>query len=55
LARRYRDRRRLAELRAADEAAEQAARATVLETMLREAAGDDAPNFGDGTSSNPPG
>jgi hypothetical protein len=52
LARRYRDRRRLAELRVADEAADRAARESVLDAMLGR---DDMPDFGDGTPPLPPG
>jgi hypothetical protein len=44
LARRRRDRRRMAALVAADEAAERAARLSVIEALLR---GDDEPDFGD--------
>ena len=43
-ARRRRDRARLAAMRAADEAADRAARDTVLQVLL---AGDDGPDFGD--------
>jgi hypothetical protein len=44
IARRHRDRRRMAALVAADAAAEKAARESVLEALLR---GDDGPSFGD--------
>jgi hypothetical protein len=46
VARRQRDKRRMAALVAADAAAEHAARASVLEALLR---GDDGPEFGDET------
>jgi nitrate/nitrite transporter NarK len=44
-ARRYRDRKRLAALLAADEAAERASRTAAIEALL---AGDDEPDFRDG-------
>jgi hypothetical protein len=50
VARRRRDRERMAALVAADVAAEKAARESVLEALLR---GDDGPDFGD-EKSNPP-
>ena len=46
LARRQRDRRRMAEMVVADEAAERAARSSAIEALLR---GDDWPDFGGGT------
>jgi len=49
-ARRQRDRRRMAALVAADEAADRAARASALEALLR---GDDEPGFGDERSGSP--
>ena len=55
LARRYRDRRRMAELRAADEAADRAARQSLLDAMLEQGHRDEAPNLSDGTPSKPPG
>ena len=48
MARRQRDRRRLAAMVAADEAAERAARASAIEALLR---GDDWPGFGAGSPS----
>jgi hypothetical protein len=51
IARRQRDRRRLAAMVAADEAAERAARASAIEALLR---GDDEPEFRDEPESNPP-
>ncbi|MGH7616597.1 MAG: peptidase MA family metallohydrolase [Gemmatimonadaceae bacterium] len=51
VARRQRDRRRLAELIAADEAAEQAARSSVIEALLR---GDDPRDFGVESPPSPP-
>jgi hypothetical protein len=51
VARRQRDRRRMAELKAADEAAEQAARASVIEALLR---GDDLPDVGAESPPQPP-
>ena len=50
VARRQRDRKRLAALVAADEAAERAARASAIEALLR---GDDASDFGDDPPSSP--
>ena len=46
LARRQRDKRRLAAMVAADEAAERAARSSAIEALLR---GDDWPDFGGGS------
>ncbi len=51
LMRRERDRKRLAALRAADEAAERAARASIIEALLR---GDEEPDFGDEPPFQPP-
>jgi hypothetical protein len=51
VARRQRDRRRLAELKAADEAADRAARASIIEALLR---GDDLPDVGAETPPPPP-
>lgn len=51
VARRQRDKRRMAALVAADEAAERAARASVIEALLR---GDDWPDFGAGSPPTPP-
>ena len=51
VARRQRDRRRLAAMVAADEAAERAARASAIEALLR---GDDWPDFGAGAPATPP-
>jgi hypothetical protein len=51
VARRQRDRRRLAEMVAADEAAERAARASVIEALLR---GDDLPDRGAESPPSPP-
>ena len=51
VARRQRDRRRLAALVAADEAAERAARASAIEALLR---GDDGPDFGGERPPQPP-
>jgi hypothetical protein len=51
VARRQRDRRRLAELVAADEASERAARASVIEALLR---GDDPPDLGAQSPPPPP-
>lgn len=51
VARRQRDKRRLAALVAADEVAERAARASAIEALLR---GDDETEFGAGTQSEPP-
>jgi hypothetical protein len=51
VARRQRDRRRLAELVAADEAADRAARASAIEALLR---GDDEPDFRDEPPVRPP-
>lgn len=51
LARRQRDRRRLAAMVAADEAAERAARSSAIEALLR---GDDWPDFGGGSPPAPP-
>jgi hypothetical protein len=50
-ARRRRDRERMAAMLAADEAADRAARASILEILLR---GDDGPEFGDEKSGTPP-
>ena len=47
VARRQRDRRRMAAMVAADEAAERAARSSAIEALLR---GDDGPDFGDDAS-----
>lgn len=52
VARRQRDRRRLAAMVAADEAAERAARDSAIEALLR---GDDGTEFGAGTPWDPPG
>jgi hypothetical protein len=52
VARRQRDKRRLAALVAADEVAERAARASAIEALLR---GDDETEFGAGAPSEPPG
>jgi type II secretory pathway component PulM len=51
IARRRRDRRRMAELRAADAAAERAARDSFLALFF---GGDDAPKTGDETTDGPP-
>jgi hypothetical protein len=51
LARRRRDRQRMAAMVAADEAAERAARSSAIEALLR---GDDWPEFGGGPPPSPP-